>query len=36
VADFSAAAIEVPADEELVLSNDGGKLAFTAVKRAKR
>ena len=35
-ADFSAAAIEVPADEELVLSNEGGKLAFTAVKRAKR
>jgi pyrimidine operon attenuation protein/uracil phosphoribosyltransferase len=34
--DFSAAKIEVPADEELVLSNEGGKLAFAAVKRAKR
>jgi pyrimidine operon attenuation protein/uracil phosphoribosyltransferase len=34
-ADFAGARIEVPADEELVLSNDGGKLAFTAVKRAR-
>ena len=32
-ADFIGARIEVAADEELVLSNDSGKLRFAAVKR---
>ena len=35
-ADFAGARIEVAADEELVLANEGGKLAFTAVKRVVR
>ena len=32
-ADFSGASIEVAAHEELVLSNDNGRLRFAAVKR---
>jgi pyrimidine operon attenuation protein/uracil phosphoribosyltransferase len=32
-ADFVAARLTVPEDEELVLSNEGGKLAFSRVKR---
>ncbi len=32
-ADFTGATVEVAADEELVLSNDNGKLRFAAVKR---
>jgi pyrimidine operon attenuation protein / uracil phosphoribosyltransferase len=32
-ADFTGARVEVAADEELVLSNDNGKLRFAAVKR---
>jgi pyrimidine operon attenuation protein/uracil phosphoribosyltransferase len=32
-ADFSGARIEVPADEELVLSNEGSRLAFATMKR---
>jgi pyrimidine operon attenuation protein/uracil phosphoribosyltransferase len=32
-ADFAGARIEVARDEELVLSNDNGKLRFAAVKR---
>jgi len=32
-ADFIGARVEVAADEELVLSNDNGKLRFAAVKR---
>src|SRR5204862_5831791 len=32
-ADFVGAKVEVRADEELVLSNDGGKLTLAAVKR---
>ena len=32
-ADFTGATVEVAADEELVLSNENGKLRFAAVKR---
>jgi pyrimidine operon attenuation protein/uracil phosphoribosyltransferase len=32
-ADFTGAAVEVSRDEELVLSNDNGRLRFAAVKR---
>ena len=32
-ADFTGATVEVARDEELVLSNDNGKLRFAAVKR---
>jgi len=32
-ADFTGAVVEVSADEELVLSNENGKLRFAAVKR---
>jgi len=32
-ADFTGAAVAVAADEELVLSNDNGRLRFAAVKR---
>ena len=32
-ADFTGATVHVSADEELVLSNDSGKLRFAAVKR---
>jgi pyrimidine operon attenuation protein/uracil phosphoribosyltransferase len=32
-ADFTGATVEVAADEELVLSNDNGRLRFAAVKR---
>jgi pyrimidine operon attenuation protein/uracil phosphoribosyltransferase len=32
-ADYSGALVEVAADEELVLSNENGKLRFAAVKR---
>jgi pyrimidine operon attenuation protein / uracil phosphoribosyltransferase len=32
-ADFAGARVEVAADEELVLSNDNGRLRFAAVKR---
>jgi pyrimidine operon attenuation protein/uracil phosphoribosyltransferase len=32
-ADFTGARVEVAGDEELVLSNENGKLRFTAVKR---
>src|SRR5690349_4115165 len=32
-ADFTGAVVEVARDEELVLSNDNGKLRFAAVKR---
>jgi pyrimidine operon attenuation protein/uracil phosphoribosyltransferase len=32
-ADFLGAAVQVGADEELVLSNENGKLRFSAVKR---
>ena len=32
-ADFLGAKVEVAADEDLVLSNDNGKLRFAAVKR---
>ena len=34
-ADFVGARVELRADEELVLSNEGGKLAFAAAKRKK-
>ena len=33
-ADFTGSAVEVGIDEELVLSNEGGKLRLAAVKRA--
>ena len=32
-ADFAGARLQMPADEELVLANEGGKLAFSSVKR---
>ena len=32
-ADFTGATVEMPREEELVLSNEGGKLALAAVKR---
>jgi pyrimidine operon attenuation protein/uracil phosphoribosyltransferase len=32
-ADFVGARVEVGADEELVLSNEGGRFALAAVKR---
>jgi pyrimidine operon attenuation protein/uracil phosphoribosyltransferase len=35
-ADFAAARVQVPADEELVLANEGGRLALSAMKRAPR
>lgn len=35
-ADFVGARVEVPRDEQLVLSNDDGKLAFARAKRVKR
>jgi len=34
-ADFAGARVEVPRDEQLVLSNDNGKLAFARAKRVK-
>ncbi|HET9651029.1 MAG TPA: bifunctional pyr operon transcriptional regulator/uracil phosphoribosyltransferase PyrR [Usitatibacter sp.] len=34
--DFVGARVDVPQDEQLVLSNDNGKLAFTRAKRVKR
>jgi len=34
-ADFMGARVEVAASEELVLSNEGGKLAFAVVKRKR-
>ena len=35
-ADFVGARVDVPGDEQLVLSNDNGKLAFTRAKRVKK
>ncbi len=32
-ADFTGATVAVASDEELVLSNDNGRLRFAAVKR---
>jgi pyrimidine operon attenuation protein/uracil phosphoribosyltransferase len=34
--DFVGARVDVPQDEQLVLSNDNGKLAFTRAKRVKK
>jgi pyrimidine operon attenuation protein / uracil phosphoribosyltransferase len=34
--DFVGARVDVPQDEQLVLSNENGKLAFTRVQRVKR
>jgi pyrimidine operon attenuation protein/uracil phosphoribosyltransferase len=34
-ADFAGARVEVPQDEQLVLSNENGKLAFTRARRVK-
>ena len=35
-ADFVGARVDVPQDEQLVLSNDNGKLAFTRATRVKK
>jgi hypothetical protein len=34
--DFVGARVDVPGDEQLVLSNENGKLAFTRAARVKK